>query len=130
MSAKTAFAFFTPEGERDWVPDWDPVYAEGEPSETSGTIFTTQVGGLRTIWLVQGIDRDACKASYVRVTPGRHAGIVRVGCADGPDGRCRVDVTYEMSLLPGSEPAVMDAYDEEPFQDMMAEWEAQIIKVL
>lgn len=130
LPAKSAIGFFTPEGERDWVPDWNPVYAEGEPSETSGTVFVTDVGGVETIWLVQEIDRTECRAAYVRVTPGRHAGTVRVGCSDGLDGSCRVDVTYEMSLLPGADPSVLDAYQEDPFRAMMDDWAAGVTRIL
>lgn len=130
LSAKAAIAFFTPEGERDWVPGWNPVYPGGQPSEIPGTVFTTDVGGVDTIWLVQEIDRANCRAAYVRVTPGRHAGIVRVGCSDGSDGSCRVDVTYEMSLLPGADPRVLDTYDEGPFQAMMDEWATEVIGIL
>jgi hypothetical protein len=130
VSAQTAIGFFTPEGEREWVPGWNPVYPGGEPAETSGTVFTTDVGGVNTIWLIQEIDRNDCRAVYVRVTPGHHAGTVRVGCSDGADGWCRVDVTYEMSLLPRGDPRAMDAYDEGPFQAMMVDWAAEVTRLL
>lgn len=131
MSAKAAIGFFTPEGERQWVLGWNPVYPGGEPSETPGTVFTTDSGGVDTIWLVHEIDRARCRAAYVRVTPGHHAGTVRVSCGDGPtDGWCTVDVTYEMSLLPGGDPSVMDAYDNGPFKAMLDEWATEVTRIL
>ena len=69
VPAKKAIWFFTPEGEKAWVPGWNPVYPGSEPSETSGTVFTTDVGGVDTIWLIQTIDRGGCTAAYSRVTP-------------------------------------------------------------
>jgi hypothetical protein len=122
VSPTEAIAFFTPEGEREWVPGWDPVYPTGEPSESPGTVFTTNVGGVDTIWLIQRIDRDECSASYVRVTPGHHAGTVHVRCTDGAEEGCRVRVTYDLSLLPGGDPSEMDAYDEASFATTMTEW--------
>jgi hypothetical protein len=130
LSANAAIGFFTREGERDWVPGWNPVYPGGQSSETPGTVFTTDVGGVETIWLVHEIDRANCRAAYVRVTPNRHAGIVCVRCSDGLDGTCRVDVTYEMSLLPGADPNVLDAYRQDSFQAMLDEWAAAVTGIL
>lgn len=36
-----AITLFTPEGEREWVPGWQPSDPAGGASETVGTIFTT-----------------------------------------------------------------------------------------
>ena len=102
VSAAEAIGFFTPEGERGWVPGWNPVYPSGESSETPGTVFTTDAGGVDTIWVVMNIDRDGCSSAYSRVTPGHHAGTVQVQCQDRPEGGCVVTVTYDMSLLPGA----------------------------
>ena len=122
VPAKKAIGLFTPEGERGWVPGWSPVYPGGEPSESPGTVFTTDAGGVDTIWLVQMIDRTECFAAYSRVTPGRHAGTVQVSCDNDPMGGCVVSVAYDMSLLPGSNPTLLDAYDDASFQEMMNEW--------
>ena len=91
VPAKEAIGFFTPEGEKDWVPGWNPTYPAGEPSEKPGTVFITDVGGMHTIWLIQEIDRSGCTAGYSRVTPNHHAGTVKISC-DGRIGRwmCRV----------------------------------------
>jgi hypothetical protein len=44
IPASAGIGFFTPEGERRWVPGWDPAYPSGEPSETPGTVFITEHG--------------------------------------------------------------------------------------
>lgn len=126
LSAADAIDFFTPEGERLWVPGWNPVYPAGEASESSGTVFTTDAGGVDTIWIVQQIDRGGCSSAYSRVTPGHHAGTVKVQCADRADGGCVVTVAYDMSLLPGSDPKGLDAYDDSSFAAMMEEWASEI----
>jgi hypothetical protein len=130
VPAKKAIWFFTPEGEKAWVPGWNPVYPGSEPSETSGTVFTTDVGGVDTIWLIQTIDRGGCTAAYSRVTPGHHAGTVRVSCVDSSEGGCLVTVTYDVSLLPGSDPTGLDAYDDDSFKAMMNEWEEAVANSL
>ena len=122
LSARKAIRLFTPEGERDWVPGWSPTYPTGEPSETPGTVFTTDQGGIETVWLVQMINTDESTVAYSRVTPRHHAGTVRVSCDDNPDGRCTVSVTYDMSLLPGGSPAGLDGYDHPSFDKMMRHW--------
>lgn len=122
LPAKKAIGLFTPEGEKGWVPGWSPTYPAGEPSETPGTVFITDVGGVDTVWLIQWIDRSGCTVAYSRVTPGRHAGSVQVSCDDAANSGCVVSVTYDMSLLPGSDPTGLDAYDDAPFEAMMNEW--------
>ena len=130
ISAREAVRFFTPEGERSWVPGWRPVYPSGESSELPGTVFTTDAGGVDTIWVVQKIDHGRCVSAYSRVTPGHSAGTVMVRCEDRPGGGCVVSVTYNMSLLPGSDPTGLDAYNDESFAAMMSEWATEINRAL
>jgi hypothetical protein len=130
LSAEKAFGFFTPEGEKEWVPGWIPAYPAGEPSETPGTVFTTNVGDADTVWLIQEIDRVGCTAGYSRVTPGHHAGTVHVSCEDISDGRSVVSVTYDMSVLPGGDPAALDAYDDASFKAMMNDWSQAVSRKL
>ena len=125
LPASAAINLFTPEGERSWVPGWDPAYPAGEASETAGTVFTTQVGNASTIWTIIQIDRTARAATYSRVTPGHHAGTVRVWCIDAGERRCAVKVSYDMSLL-GDEPAELAAYAQPAFDEMMLDWAAAV----
>lgn len=130
VSAAQAIGFFTPEGERDWVPGWNSAYPSGEASESAGTVFTTEAGGVETIWIVQRIDRDEYSSEYSRVTPGYHAGTVNVHCADHVGGGCVVIVRYDVSLLPGGDPTALHAYDDSAFDAMMGEWAAAVVQVL
>lgn len=121
LSAGDAIGLFTPEGERLWVPGWDPVYPEGQPSEDSGTVFLTESGGVETTWVVIQIDRPGATAAYARTTPGYHAGVVRVACVDTAAGHCTVSVAYDLTLL-GADPAELEAHAVGNFEDMMHEW--------
>jgi hypothetical protein len=122
IPAADAIGLFTPEGERDWAPGWNPTYPSGEPSETSGTVFVTRHGETETVWVIERIDRAAHTSAYARITAGHHAGTVRVRCHDESGGRCVVSVEYDMTALPESHPHVLDAYDEDSFAAMMNEW--------
>jgi len=121
LAAADAIGLFTPEGERAWVPGWDPAYPAGVPSEDPGTVFVTISLGVETTWVVLEIDRPATTAAYARITPGHHAGVVRVGCADAATGHSTVAVAYDMTLL-GNDPVGLDAYAESRFELMMQEW--------
>jgi hypothetical protein len=126
--AAQAIDLFTPEGERVWAPGWDPTYPAGRPSEDPGTVFVTDSGGIETTWVVMEVDRQRATAAYVRTTPGRHAGIVRVACVDAEDGHCTATVTYDMTLL-GDDASALDAYAERNFERMMQEWSSAIAAV-
>ena len=130
VSAREAIDFFTPEGERTWVPGWNPMYPGSQPSESSGTVFRTDHNGVETIWLIQTLDRERCVAAYARVTPGHHAGTVSVRCDPGEHGNSVVSVTYDMTLLPGGDPSELDAYDDESFAAMMEHWASAVSRHL
>lgn len=55
--------------------------------------------------MILGVDRVGCMGSYARVTPGVHAGTVRVVRNDPEPGKSAVTVTYDMSLIPGADGA-------------------------
>ena len=130
VSAADAIGFFTPEGERDWVPGWNPIYPEGEASETPGTVFTTAHGHVQIVWVIHHIDRAEGSAAYSRITPGHHAGTVRVRCTDQESCRCAVTVDYEMTALTDGNPTALDAYDEASFETMMEQWATMVAGIL
>jgi len=130
ICAADAISFFTPEGERSWVPGWNPTYPAGAMSEDPGTVFITSHTGIETVWIVEGIDRARHTSSYARVTMGHHAGTVRVRCNDQPDDRCVVTVDYDMTAFTPSRPATFDAYNDDSFAAMMVEWATRVTAVL
>ena len=121
ISAAAAIGLFTPEGEREWVPGWDPSYPDGRPSESPGTVFATTADGVQTTWVVLKIDREVARAAYARTTPGVHAGTVHVSCTDIASG-CRVEVAYDLTLTAGAEPGFLDDYRDQDFIEVMRTW--------
>ena len=126
IPASTAIDFFTPEGERSWAPGWDPTYPSGEPSETAGTVFITELGDTKTVWVIDKIDREGHTSAYTRTTPGHHAGRVRVRCEDRSDGQCVVSVEYDMTALTPHQAHSVDTYNDEHFEAMMKEWATRV----
>jgi hypothetical protein len=126
LSAAEAIWLFTPEGERKWVPGWNPTYPAGDPSEAPGTVFMTAAHGTETIWLILELDRSGRSATYGRLTPGHHAGMVRVQCLDTRPGHSTVSVSYDMTLLGDSATSGFGAYAPAPFADMMQDWSNRI----
>ena len=106
-----AIALFTPEGERAWVPGWDPHHH-------SDTVFTTTHGGAATTWIV--LDAPPGAVRYARVSHDR-AGTVEVRCqADGD--QTRAHVTYDLTAL---EPHALEHFAA-GYEAMLEEWERMI----
>ena len=130
ISATEAIGCFTPEGEKDWAPGWDPSYPEGTPSETPGTVFITSHGEQDTIWTIHHIDRERCTSAYSRHSIGKWAGTVQVRCDDqGPQG-CVVTVDYDTTALPGADPKILHHFDDAAYKEMMDEWATRVTTAL
>jgi hypothetical protein len=120
-----ALALFTPRGEREWAPGWDPDFPAGPSDDTApGTAFITHHGDAPTYWVVT--DRTERSVRYARVTPGVHAGTVEVRCDPHGDAT-RAQVTYDLTAL-GSDHAL--ARFGEHYDAMLGEWERLIAAAL
>jgi hypothetical protein len=116
-----AVALFTPAGEREWVPDWDPAFPAGDEDPSPGTTFLTHEA---TVWVVA--DRTPSSMRYARVTPGVHAGTVEVRC-EPAGSETRAHVTYDLTAL--GDPAALDRFAA-GYDAMLAEWERMIAAAL
>ncbi len=61
-------ALFTAEGERTWVPGWNPAFPAPQRTEGPGAVFVTAHAGETTTWVT--VDQDEHGVRYARVTPG------------------------------------------------------------
>ncbi len=114
-----AFRLFTAEGEREWVPGWEPTLLG--PAHEPGLVFLTGAGREATIWTVLEHDPRTFKHRYSRVTPALRAGTVEV-CLYREGRGCRVDLTYELTALPGAGDDALAGYSEAKFEAMLREW--------
>ena len=109
VSPEAAMPLFTAEGEKRWVPAWEPHYPGGHED-----VWVTG----ETTWVTTA--RTATSATYARVTPGDTAGFVRVVCR-AVGGDSEVEVTYDLTATgpAGRErlPAFADG-----FWQMLEEW--------
>ena len=132
-----AFRFFTPEGERLYVPGWAPEYLHPEEGTLAeGLTFRTKHGGEDTIWLVSKYEPDYGAIDYLRITPDSRIGIVMVRLASSPgEGEAPglpltdVTVTYRLTSLSTAGDRKLAAF-EAAFADQIASWERSIAAVL
>ena len=121
-----AIVYFTPEGERLYVPGWDPEYLH--PSDgtlAEGLTFRTTHNGETTLWLVSRYEAGSGRLEYVRVVPGSRLGTVSVLLSPGDGGGTEVSVSYRLtSLSPAGDEALRRFAD--GFDAMLASWERSI----
>ena len=96
MGADAAFPLFSPEGERIWVPGWDPkpIFPVDDVVrwQTDAVWTIVRDGELLTWWTVN-VDRANLEASYVHFSTGRAVRVtVRVERLSSRS--CRVHVQY------------------------------------
>ena len=126
-----AFPFFTPDGERLWVPDFDPQYLHPQSGEQgAGAIFTTAHGGEDTLWMVLKFSPADGVAEYARVTPGSRGGTVRVALEALDEARTLATVTYDLTALSERGDEVLAALTESAYAAMLADWEQKIDRAL
>jgi hypothetical protein len=126
MSAETAFPLFSAEGERLWVPAWDPTPifpVENVVRWQRDAVWTIfRDGELLTWWTVE-VDRVKLNASYVHFSTGR---AVRVNVHVEPLGAssCRVHVEYIITATsPEGEHHVREACN---IEGRMVQWKSLI----
>ncbi len=122
-----ALGYLSAEGERAWVPGWEPVYLHPKaPSNAAGTVFRTRHNDQETHWLVLEFDPAAGRALYARLTEGSHLGTVRVECSTQGSGSL-VRVSYSLTSMSPAGSQVLAAMTEQAYPAMLAEWRRLIL---
>jgi hypothetical protein len=89
------FPLFSPEGERLWVPGWNPAVLFPPDSEwQEGQIFRTQEELGEAVWLITRLDRALRSVQYHRVEPGRYVARIEVGCRAMPNHGTEASIAY------------------------------------
>lgn len=87
---------FTAEGERSWVPGWEPVILSGNVER--GSAFVTRGHtGIETTWIVTDYRPAEGRVSYARLAQGSNIGLVDVICTEAEDGGTVVSVRYTLT---------------------------------
>lgn len=128
LPPEEAIKLFTAEGERLWVPDWEPEIL-GPLPQVEGLVFLTGKGPQQTIWTVLESNSAAGRMRYSRVTPNSKAGIVAVHVTSVGQGS-NVDVSYDLTSLNDRDEQSLDAFSPSGFASMMEEWRMLIERML
>jgi hypothetical protein len=122
-----AFEFFSPLGEKAWVPGWDPelLHPPGV-SWASGLIFRTQEERGEAVWVVTKLDRERHDVEYVRVEAGRYVAQVRVRCRAQDAAHTEVSVTYTFVGLSDIGNRDIAAMSQAAYDEKMARWQKWI----
>jgi hypothetical protein len=127
MTPEEALPLFTPEGERAWVPGWEPepLHAVEGSLSRAGAVFRTAAAGEETLWITLRVDPAVGEADYVRITPGNRLGTVHVRCRRAAEGT-DVEMTYRLTALSPAGEAALAAMTPEAFADELAGWRCAI----
>ena len=129
-AVREAFYYFTPDGERLWVPGWSPEYLHPhDGAQCEGAVFRTRAGGEDTLWMITRLVPEIGEAEYVRVTPDSRMGTVSIRCAPEDPTATTVHVTYRLTALSAGGNHVLEAFGRD-FDAMMSEWAAAVSGVL
>jgi hypothetical protein len=125
--ADTAFPFFSPEGERDWVSGWDPKPVFPDQIEFArDTVFRQGKGADEALWTIVGVDWQTHRAEYVRIAPASHGDHVVVEVEPTGSNRCHVVVSYVITVFGEDRPRLLDACSEAAYAARMRDWKQRI----
>jgi hypothetical protein len=124
-SADRALQFFTPEGERAWVKDWNPT-AVYPPQAIivfqTNAVFRLDKGEERSMWTVVDADLQKHIAEYVYVVEGERLSRVRVEVESLDAKHCRVRVRHVHTPTSEKVRQVVASATEESYAQMMRDW--------
>jgi hypothetical protein len=130
-SAEEAFPMFSPEGERTWVPGWNPQPIFPDAIEFSrDTVFRQGNGGEEAIWTIVDVDLESHCAEYVKVAPASHAAHIVVKVQPINSQNCRVSVTYAVTAFGIEGTSLLEAFSESSYAEKMRNWKRQITACL
>lgn len=118
-----AFHYFTPLGEREWAPGWDPRFPSADES-----VFETGHGQQSTTWVMVD-STPGERIRYARVAHGMTAGTVEVRLAPKAGGASDVTVTYQLTALTEQGRDHLRHFAE-GYEDYLRSWQEAITSAL
>lgn len=121
--ADRVFPLICPVREKEWMESWNPgvVYSQSGLVEPE-CVFTSADENGETIWIVVDHDAETRVVEMVRTTPGFTACILDVAVEPVSEAECRVAVTYSHTALSAAGEAFVDAFSDEAYAEVMAQW--------
>jgi hypothetical protein len=132
-SADKALLFFTPEGERAWVKDWNPkpVYPpQASVAFQANAVFRVDLGGERSLWTILEADLQEHSAEYIYVVQGERLSRVRVKIEPLDRKHCRVRVRYVHTATSEKGLQFVASVTEEAFAQKMRDWRRMVSAVI
>lgn len=126
-SADTAFPLFSPEGEREWIQEWDPRPVS--PSTIvfqPDTVFREGHGKDQAVWTIVDADWQNHRAEYVRLAPESHAARIVVEVEALNQERSRAFVSYTITAWGDRGESLLANFSEHAYQDKMHNWKRLI----
>ena len=125
--AHTAFPLFSPEGEREWAPGWNPIAVYPETiAFTANTVFRLGQGSEESVWTILEADSQTHHAEYVRIAPASHAARISVKIEPVSPNRSHVIVSYAVTAFGEQTSAVLEPFSEGAYAQRMRDWQKQI----
>lgn len=127
----TAFPLFSPEGEREWIKEWNPrpVFPDKVTFERD-TVFRQGEGEEEAVWTIVDADWNTHRAEYVRVAPASHAAHIVVNVEGNGPGRSKVAVRYTITAFGKRADSLLASFSEDAYAAKMRNWERQISECL
>ena len=120
IEPKKALHLFTAEGERPWVPDWNPAILKGT-GYNAGDVFSAPLG---TFYVVK-FDVDSQSLFYTYVSP-IEASSIEINIDENSNGGSIVNVTWKSTSLTEQNDATIKAFNQKAMAERMAAWKALI----
>lgn len=122
-----AFPLFSPLGEKDWAPDWNPelLFPPGE-TWCRGLVFRTQEESGPALWVVHSLSMDAHRVVYYRLEPELCAARIEVQCRALSKTACEVRTTYGYVGLSDAGNAAIRSMTRAAYEEKMARWKKWI----
>ncbi|MGC2446708.1 MAG: hypothetical protein WA477_03635 [Candidatus Sulfotelmatobacter sp.] len=130
-TADTAFPLFSPEGERLWIKEWNPIPIFPDTIEfRRDTVFRQGTGDGDAIWTIVDADWKSHRAEYVRVAAASHAAriVVKIDPA-GPE-RCYVNAAFMVTAFADHGHSLLDSFSETAYSAKMLDWQRWIREYL
>jgi hypothetical protein len=127
--ADTAFPFFSPEGEREWVTGWDP-----KPVFPGQIVFDRDAvfreGTPEAIWTIIDVDWQSHRAEYVRFAPASHSAHIIVTVESTESSRSQVIVSYTVTAFGANAATLLEAFSAPAYAAKMQDWKRRISGLL